>query len=90
MARVMKHQTSVAGYAVGDYGLVSIGGEAIPAIGIDPVRGTGFLSTLAGSPAPGPGEIMLGARNLRAVHGRVGETVQVTVNRSGRAGRRSP
>jgi FtsX-like permease family len=83
MARVMKHQTSVAGYAVGDYGLVSIGGEAIPAIGIDPVRGTGFLSTLAGSPAPGPGEIMLGARTLRAVHGRVGETVQVTVNRLG-------
>jgi FtsX-like permease family len=70
-------QPGVTGYAAGDYGQVSIGGQAIPAIGLDPLRGRGFLTLLAGrAPATGA-EIALGEGTLRSLHLRLGQRVPV-------------
>jgi hypothetical protein len=79
-ARLMALEPAVAGYAGGDYGQVSVGGRTVPAIGIDPLRGRGFLTLLAGRPPSGPGEIALGAQTLRALHSRLGQTVPVVAN----------
>ena len=57
-----------------------IGGEIVPAIGIDPVHGGGYLTLLAGRPPSAPNEIALGAQTMRAMHRRLGQTVQVAVN----------
>jgi hypothetical protein len=84
-ARFMALDPAVAGYAGGDYGQVSVGRATVPAIGIDPLRGGGFLTLLAGRPPSGPGEIALGARTLRAARSRVGQTVPVVVNGARRA-----
>lgn len=80
MARLMAGQSQVRDYALGVYGSVTVAGHAVPAIGIDPVRGSGFLSMLSGRPTAGPGEIALGERTVRALHLRVGEQVPVTVH----------
>jgi MacB-like periplasmic core domain/FtsX-like permease family len=77
---IMSAQPGVAAYADGDYGQVSVDGRTVAAIGIDQVRGRGFLTLLAGRPPSGPGEIVLGARTLRAVHRGVGQSLPVVVN----------
>ena len=70
-------QPGVTGYAAGDYGQVSIGGQAIPAIGLDALRGRGFLTLLAGrAPATGA-QIALGEGTLRSLHLRLGQRVPV-------------
>jgi hypothetical protein len=51
----------------------------VPAIGVDQVRGGGYLTLLAGHPPTGPGQIVLGAQTLRALHRAVGQTVRVAV-----------
>jgi hypothetical protein len=73
-------QPGVLGYAAGDYGLVRVGGHAIPAIGIDPLRGHGYLTVLAGRVPAAPGEIAFGERTLRSLHLRLGQNVPVAVN----------
>jgi ABC-type antimicrobial peptide transport system permease subunit len=85
VAKFMASEPTVAGYAGGDYGQVTVRGRTVPAIGIDPLRGQGFLSLLAGRPPSGPGEIAMGAQTLRAIRGRLGQTVPVTVNGTERA-----
>jgi hypothetical protein len=60
-AKFMALEPAVAGYAGGDYEQVTVSGRTLPAIGIDPLRGRGFLTLLAGRPPSGPGEIALGA-----------------------------
>jgi putative ABC transport system permease protein len=79
-ASVMAGQSQVRDYALGVYGSVTVAGHAVSAIGIDPVRGSGFLNMLSGRPTAGPGEIALGERTMRALHLRVGERVPVTVH----------
>ena len=81
-AKVLAREPAIAGVAAGNYGQLSIGaGQTIvPAIGIDPVRGRDYLTLLAGRAPSGPSEIALGAQTMRAVHGRLGQTVQVTVD----------
>jgi ABC-type antimicrobial peptide transport system permease subunit len=79
-ARFMASERSLAGYAGGDYGQVSVGGRTVPAIGIDPLRGRDFLTLLAGRAPSGRSEIALGTQTLRAIHRRVGQTVPVVVN----------
>jgi ABC-type antimicrobial peptide transport system permease subunit len=77
-------QPGVTGYAAGDYGQVSIGGQAIPAIGLDPLHGRGFLTLLAGrAPATGA-EIALGEGTLRSLHLRLGQRVPVGAGRRAR------
>jgi hypothetical protein len=73
-------QPGVLGYAAGDYGLVSVSGHVIPAIGIDPLRGHGYLTVLAGRVPAVPGEIALGGRTLRSLRLRLGQSVTVAVN----------
>jgi hypothetical protein len=81
-AKVLAAEPAIAGVAAGNYGQLHIGaGQAIvPAIGIDPVRGQDYLTLLAGRAPSGPDEIVLGAQTLRAVHRRLGQTVQVSTD----------
>jgi FtsX-like permease family/MacB-like periplasmic core domain len=72
--------TAVDGYAAGNYGQLTIGGKIVPAIGLDQVRGSGYLTLLAGSAPAAPGEIALGAQTLRAIGAHLGQTVTVTIN----------
>ena len=50
------------------------------AIGISPVRRQGYFTLLAGRYPATPGEIVLGAQTLRAIHGRVGQAVRVAID----------
>ena len=77
-------------YAGGNYGQVSVAangsgsgsGTTIPAIGIDQLHGTGFLTLLAGRAPAGPRQITLGPRTLRVLGLHVGQLVRVTANGS--------
>ncbi len=80
LTRMMAAQRGLVGYAAGDYGQVSIGGRTIEAIGVDPLRGQGFLTRLAGRLPSGRDEIVLGRRTLRSLHRRLGERVNVEIN----------
>jgi hypothetical protein len=63
-----------------------VDGKIVAAIGIDPVRGGGYLTLLSGRAPSGPGEIALGAQTLRALHRQLGQTVQVVVDRESAPG----
>jgi ABC-type antimicrobial peptide transport system permease subunit len=80
LARIVSAQPGVTGYAAGNYGQVTIQGRTVAAIGLAPARGQGYLTLLAGHLPSGPGQIALGARTLRSLHRRVGQTVQVTAS----------
>jgi ABC-type antimicrobial peptide transport system permease subunit len=71
---------SISGYAAGDYGQLTIDGVIVPAIGLDQIRGAGYLTLLAGRAPAVPNEIALGEQTLHAISARLGQTVQVTVN----------
>jgi ABC-type antimicrobial peptide transport system permease subunit len=70
----------VTGYAAGNYGQLTIGGRIVPAFGLDQVRGSGYLTLLAGRAPAAPDEIVLGAQTLQATGARLGQTIRVTVN----------
>jgi ABC-type lipoprotein release transport system permease subunit len=84
--RVLAKVRGLTGYAGGDYGQVSIAalgssrGAAVPAIGLDQLRETGFLTLLAGRVPARPGEIALGPRTLRTLGLRLGQRVEVGAN----------
>jgi hypothetical protein len=84
ISKIMATQPAVRGYAGGDYGQLDIDGQAVPAIGIDPLRGRGFLTLLAGHRPSGPGQVVLGERTLRAVHRHIGQTVRISINGTSR------
>jgi ABC-type antimicrobial peptide transport system permease subunit len=71
---------SISGYAAGDYGQLTIDGVIVPAIGLDQVRGSGYLTLLAGRAPAAPDEIAVGEQTLRAIGAHLGQTVPVTVN----------
>lgn len=79
-AQVLATEPSVTAYAAGNYGQLTIDGQIVPAIGVDQVRGGGYLTLLAGRAPAAPDEIALGEQTLRAVHARLGQTITVTVN----------
>ena len=70
----------VTGYAAGNYGELTVDQQIVPAFGLDPVRGSGYLTLLAGRAPAAPDEIALGAQTLRAIGARLGQTIHVTVN----------
>jgi ABC-type antimicrobial peptide transport system permease subunit len=80
LARIVSAQPGVTGYAVGNYGQVTIQGRTVAAIGVAPARGQDFLTLLAGHLPSGPGQIAVGARTLRSLRRQVGQTVQVTAS----------
>jgi hypothetical protein len=84
---VLARITGLTQYAGGDYGQVSVAapgaggsGVTVPAIGLDQLRGTGFLTLLTGRAPAGPGEIALGPRTLRQLGLHVGQRVEVGAN----------
>jgi ABC-type antimicrobial peptide transport system permease subunit len=79
-AKVLSAEPAVTGWAGGNYGPVSVNGKTVAAIGIDPVRGRGFLTILAGRAPSAPGEIVLGTQTMRAVRRQLGQTVPVVAN----------
>jgi ABC-type antimicrobial peptide transport system permease subunit len=79
-AQLAKATPALSGYAAGDYGQLTIAGRIVPAIGLDPVRGSGYLTLLAGRAPAATDEIALGEQTLRAIGARIGQTIQVTVN----------
>jgi ABC-type antimicrobial peptide transport system permease subunit len=79
-ARFLMADPAIAGYAAGDYGQVSVNGRIVAAIGIDALRGQGFVTLLAGRAASTPDEVVLGAQTLRTLHRRLGQSVRVVVN----------
>jgi FtsX-like permease family len=89
-AKLLAAEPAVTGYAAGNNGQLTVDGQMVPAIGVDPVRGGGYLTLTAGRPASGPGEIVLGAQTMRALHRQIGQTVRVTVTvATGKAGPRA-
>jgi len=81
--KILSSEPGITGYGAGDYGQLMFDGKILPAIGIDPLHGDGYLTLLAGRPPSGPGEIVLGAQTLRALHRHLGQTVQVVVSWTG-------
>jgi ABC-type lipoprotein release transport system permease subunit len=79
-AKVLSREPTVTGFAAGNYGQVRVNGENVAAIGIDPVRGPGYFTLLAGRAPAAPDEIVLGAQTMRAVHRQLGQTVRVVVS----------
>ena len=71
---------AISGFAAGNYGQLTIDGQIVPAFGLDQVRGTGYLTLLAGRAPAAPGEIAPGAQTLRAIGGHLGQVIKVTVN----------
>jgi MacB-like periplasmic core domain/FtsX-like permease family len=78
--KIAAHQHGLAGYAAGNYGNITVDGQLVAAVGIDPLRGSSFLTLLAGRPPRGPGEIALGTQTLRDIGGELGQRVSVLVN----------
>ncbi|HEY7262038.1 MAG TPA: FtsX-like permease family protein [Trebonia sp.] len=88
-ADLAKTITAVSGYAGGNYGQLTIDGRIVPAIGLDQVRGSGYLTLLAGRAPAAQDEIALGEQTFQAIGAHLGQTIPVTVNQvvvSGRQG----
>jgi hypothetical protein len=83
LVQLMSAEHGVAAYAGGNYGQVGVDGERTPAIGIDPIRGGGFLSLLAGRPPRGTSEIVLGAETMRSLGVHLGDRVMVRIGSAG-------
>jgi ABC-type antimicrobial peptide transport system permease subunit len=82
--QMLRRDPAVTGYASGDYGLVSVKGTLVGAIGLDSpaaaTRGDGYVTILAGRAPAGPGEIALGAKTMAAAHLRIGQEIPVVIN----------
>jgi hypothetical protein len=75
------HVPGVTGWTLGKHGIIGIGGQVIPAIGL--AGGSGPLlspTLLAGRPPRTSSEIVLGTATLRQLGRQVGQWVTVTVN----------
>ena len=88
--QMMRADPAVSGYVGGDYGLVSVNGTPVGAIGLDPPAvanpGDGYVTILAGRAPAGPGEIALGAKTMAAAHVRIGQDTPVVINHTAVAG----
>jgi hypothetical protein len=86
--KVLAEIKGLTQYAAGNYGQVSVAapgtpgtrGAAVPAIGLDQLRGSGFLTLLDGRAPAGPDEIALGPRTMRALGVHIGQWVTVDTN----------
>jgi hypothetical protein len=82
--QLLRADPAVTGYASGDYGLVSVEGTLVGAIGLDSPAasssGDGYVTVLAGRAPAGPGEIALGAKTMATAHLRIGQEIPVVIN----------
>lgn len=81
---VLRGNRSVRAVAGGNYGDVTIESLQIPAVGIDPLKGSVFPTLIEGRAPRASDEIVLGTSTLRSIGRTVGETVMVRVG--GRTG----
>ncbi len=80
-ARFFGTDPAVAGWTFGDHGILAVGGQVVPAIGLAPGRGPLLSPTLlAGRPVRTSREIVLGSSTLRRLGLRVGQQVTVVVS----------
>jgi hypothetical protein len=77
---VLSAAPEITGYAAGDTGQLIIDGTSVPAIGIDQVRGGGYLTLISGRAPASANEIVLGAQTLDAIGARLGQTVRVAIS----------
>jgi ABC-type antimicrobial peptide transport system permease subunit len=88
--QMLRPDPAVSGYAGGDYGLVSVNGTPVGAIGLDPPAvansGDGYVTILAGRAPARPGEIALGAKTMAAAHVRIGQDIPVVINHTAVSG----
>jgi len=82
--QILRPDPAVTGYAGGDYGLVSVNGTLVGAIGLDPPAvaspADSYVTVLAGQAPAGPGEIALGAKTMAAAHVQIGQDIPVVIN----------
>jgi ABC-type lipoprotein release transport system permease subunit len=74
----------VAAYAGGNSGEISVDGQQVAAIGIQPLHGSVFPTLLDGAPPASRSQIVLGARTLRRIGQHVGDLVSVQATPGGR------
>ncbi len=79
-AKLLSAAPAITQYAAGNTGQVTVDGTSVPAIGVDQLHGSGYLTLLSGHAPTSVNQIVLGAQTLRAVGRRLGQTVQVAVN----------
>ena len=79
-ARVLSAAPEITGYAAGNTGQLIINGTSVPAIGIDQVRGSGYLTLISGRAPASANEIAVGAQTLKAIGARLGQTVRVAIS----------
>ena len=75
----------VSGYALGDFGQLAVNRRVVPAIGVDPVRGHGFVTLLAGRPPRHPGRSPWASRPSGPRRSGIGQQVRASVNGRARA-----
>jgi hypothetical protein len=84
--QMLRSDRAVSEYAGGDYGLVSVKGTLVGAIGLDPAAdaspGSSYVTVLAGQAPAGPDEIALGAKTMAAAHVRIGQRIPVVIDHS--------
>jgi hypothetical protein len=68
----------VRSWSYGDYADLSIGGKAVPAIGLARGRGSELWPRVIEGRTPlGPNELLLGTKTLEAIRAKVGDTLRV-------------
>jgi hypothetical protein len=72
---VMSGVRGVTGYAAGNYGEVRLAGTETPAIGVEAVSGTGFITLLRGREPTRTNEVAVGASTMRAYGWRLGQHI---------------
>lgn len=81
--RKISSDPSIAAMSAGTYGAngaITIQGNLVPAVGITPFKREVFPTIVEGRPPLAPDEIVLGTSTIRAVHAKVGDTINATVN----------
>ena len=90
-SQMFRSDPAVTGYAGGDYGLVSVNGTLVAAIGLDPPAagsspGNGYATVLAGRAPARPDEIALGAKTMAAANVRIGQLIPVVIDHADKTG----
>jgi hypothetical protein len=75
--RVMRGQPAVAAWSEFAFTQLSVDGQVLPVIGVQPRVGTVEPPTVSGQPLRGPDQIELGAGTLAELGKKVGDTVRI-------------
>jgi predicted lysophospholipase L1 biosynthesis ABC-type transport system permease subunit len=77
MPRLIRAEPAVAAWSEFGFSQVAIGTRVVPAMGVQPERGTVEPPTTSGHPIYGDDQIELGAVTLRQLGKKIGDTVEV-------------